>query len=304
MPHGTHNSLPDARNKSILISINGELFPRSEAKISVFDSGYLVGDGIWEGIRLHKGSLLFLDQHLDRMYEGAAKVKMDIPTRDEVIESIWQVLKANEMESDVHIRLMITRGNKKTPSQDPRFTITGPNIVIIPEYKVANPESRDKGLKLHTASIRRSGSDFLDPRLNCHSKLHEVITLNEALEAGCDEALMLDPNGNVATCNSTNFFMIKDGIVFTSTGEFCLNGITRAKVIRVCEENDIECRQTEFTVEDVYEADEAFVTGTFGGLTPVRSLDGKAISNASGIDLTSRLRDLYYELVEREVVSR
>ena len=281
MTHGTHNALEDPRNKSVLISINGELFPREEAKISVFDSGYLVGDGVWEGLRLHHGKLAFWDDHMDRLYQGAATIGMDIgKTRDELKEEIFKVIAANEMEDGVHVRLMITRGIKKTPSQDPRLTISGPNIVIVAEHKTADPESRDRGIKLFTSTIRRGSPDYLDPRLNCHSKLHEVQALIQALEAGADEALMLDVNGFVSTCNATNFFMVTKGEVWTSTGQSCMNGITRAKVIEVCEMHDIPCRQKNFSLFDVYGADEAFVTGSFGGLTPVTEVDGRILSGS------------------------
>tara|TARA_Y100001935_G_scaffold217449_1_gene189634 strand:- start:76660 stop:77574 length:915 start_codon:yes stop_codon:yes gene_type:complete len=301
LTHGTHNALEDPRNKSVLISINGELFPREEAKISVFDSGYLVGDGVWEGLRLHHGKLAFWDDHMDRLYQGAATIGMDIgKTRDELKEEIFKVIAANEMEDGVHVRLMITRGIKKTPSQDPRLTISGPNIVIVAEHKTADPESRDRGIKLFTSTIRRGSPDYLDPRLNCHSKLHEVQALIQALEAGADEALMLDVNGFVSTCNATNFFMVTKGEVWTSTGQYCMNGITRAKVIEVCEMHDIPCRQKNFSLFDVYGADEAFVTGSFGGLTPVTEVDGRILSGSVPGPMVKRLQDLYEQAISND----
>ena len=210
MNRGTHDSLADDRNESIVISINGELFPRNEAKISVFDSGYLVGDGVWEGLRLHEGVFVFLEDHLNRLYAGAKMIFMDIQkTREELTRMLHDAVEANRMEDGVHVRLMVTRGNKKTPSQDPRLTITPPNIVIIPEFKTANPDVRNQGVRLFTSAIRRGSPDYLDPRLNCHSKLHEVIALSQALRAGADEALMLDINGFVSTCNATNFFIVR-----------------------------------------------------------------------------------------------
>lgn len=244
MVHGTHNALDDPRNENVLISINGELFPRHEAKISVFDSGYLVGDGVWEGLRLHHGILVFWDDHMDRLYQGAKTIGMEIGMdRDQIKSQVSKVLDANDMTDGVHVRIMLTRGIKKTPSQDPRLTISGPNMVIIAEHKKADPETRNKGITLFTSTIRRGSPDYLDPRLNCHSKLHEVQALIQAIEAGADEALMLDVNGFVSTCNATNFFMVKDGEVWTSTGQYCMNGITRAKVIEVCEQNNIPCHQ-------------------------------------------------------------
>lgn len=304
MIHGTHNAVPDARNENVLIYINGELFPRNEAKISVFDSGYLVGDGIWEALRLHEGVLVFLDEHLDRLWQGAATIGMAVGmSRQELIDALWQTLSANEMHDNVHVRFMLTRGIKKTPSQDPRLTISGPNLVIIAEHKLADPASRERGVTLFTSSIRRGSPDYLDPRLNCHSKLHEVMALVQALEAGADEALMLDIHGFVATCNATNFFMVKNGEVWTSTGQYCMNGITRAKVIEACQQNNIPCQQKNFSLFDVYGANEAFVTGTFGGLTPVTKVDGRTIGSGSYGAMTRRLQGLYEGLVHEAVLA-
>lgn len=300
MVHGTHNAVEDDRNKNIKIYINGEFFKREDAKISVFDSGYLVGDGIWEALRLHQGVLVFLEDHLDRLWTSAATVGMQFPfTKAELTNTIWSVLNKNNMSDNVHVRIMITRGIKKTPSQDPRLTISGPNVVIIPEYKNASKESKEKGITLFTSTIRRGSPDYLDPRLNCHSKLHEVQALIQAIEAGADEALMLDVNGFVATCNATNFFMIKNGEVWTSTSKYCMNGITRAKVIEVCKTNNIPCFEKDFSLFDVYGADEAFVTGTFGGLTPVTKIDGRQIGDGKYGKTTRNLSSLYEGLIER-----
>ncbi|MCZ4410620.1 aminotransferase class IV [Cryomorphaceae bacterium 1068] len=302
MIHGTHNALSDSRNDSVLIFINNELLPREDAKISVFDSGYLVGDGVWEGIRLHHGVLCFIDDHLDRLWEGAASIGMQLPfSREELVETIRKTLHANKMEDDVHVRVMVTRGIKKTPSQDPRLTISGPNLVIIAEHKKASEETREKGITLFTSTIRRGSPDYLDPRLNCHSKLHEVQALIQALEAGADEALMLDVRGFVSTCNATNFFIVRKGEVWTSTGQYCMNGITRAKVIEVCERNGIPCHQKDFSLYDVYGADEAFVTGTFGGLTPVTKIDGRTIGEGTYGPMTKKLHQLYQSLIKEEV---
>lgn len=302
MVHGTHNAEADERNANIKIFINGELFDRDDAKISVFDSGYLVGDGIWEALRLHNDKLVFLDLHLNRMWEAAASVGMTLPfTKEELTQNIWKTIKANDMHDSVHVRTMITRGIKKTPSQDPRLTISGPNVVIIAEHKKASTESQEKGITLFTSTIRRGSPDYLDPRLNCHSKLHEVQALFQAIEAGADEALMLDANGFVSTCNATNFFIVKDNEVWTSTGQYCMNGITRAKVIEACEKNNIVCRQKNFSLYDVYGSDEAFVTGTFGGLTPVTKIDGRIIGKGTYGDFTRKLSGLYHELIEEEI---
>ena len=300
--HGTHNAIHDNRNDEVLIYVNGELFPRNEARISVFDSGYLVGDGIWEALRLHEGVLVFQDLHLDRLWHAAATVGMDLKmTKEGLVAEVWKTLHANKMHDHVHVRFMITRGIKKTPSQDPRLTISGPNLVIIAEHKIADPSSREKGVTLFTSTIRRGAPDYLDPRLNCHSKLHEVMALVQAIEAGADEALMLDIHGFVSTCNATNFFMIKNGEVWTSTGQYCMNGITRANIIRVCKENGIPCFEKNFSLFDVYGADEAFVTGTFGGVTPVTKIDGRIIGEGKYGPVARQLSDLYEQLIIREV---
>lgn len=302
MVHGTHNAIDDDRNKNIKISINGELFDRKDAKISVFDSGYLVGDGVWEALRLHKGVLVFADEHLDRLWHAAATVGMNLPfSKKELCQQVRKVLDANEMENHVHIRIMLTRGIKKTPSQDPRLTISGPNVVIIAEHKKASDKTKESGITLFTSTIRRGSPDYLDPRLNCHSKLHEVQALVQAIEAGADEALMLDIHGFVSTCNATNFFIVKGEEVWTSTGQYCMNGITRGKVIEACERFGITCRQKDFSLFDVYGANEAFVTGTFGGLTPVIKIDGRVIGNGNYGVSTKKLSSLYNQLIEEEV---
>lgn len=302
MVHGTHNALPDDRNKDILIYVNGELHPRNEAKISVFDSGYLVGDGIWEALRLSDGVLVFLKEHLDRLWTAAATIGMDLKmTREALVSEIRKTLDANKMTDGVHVRFMITRGIKKTPSQDPRLTISGPNLVIIAEHKKPSEESRKKGITLFTSTIRRGSPDYLDPRLNCHSKLHEVQALIQAIEAGADEALMLDIHGMVSTCNATNFFIVTNGEVWTSTGQYCMNGITRENIIRVCKESGIPVYERNFSLFDVYGAEEAFVTGTFGGVTPVTSIDGRQIGKGEFGPMSEKLSALYYDLVKREV---
>lgn len=299
MNHGTHNSLDDERNDRVLISINGELFPRAEAKISVFDGGYLVGDGVWEGMRVYAGKLAFAEEHMKRLEDGAKAIGLEIGlTRTELLQRVADLLLANQMEDQIHVRLMVTRGNKKTPSQDPRLALWGPNIVIIAEHKTVAPETYARGLTLFTSTVRRGSPDYLDPRLNCHSKLHEVIALNQALAAGADEALMLDVNGFVATCNATNFFIVRNGEIWTSTGRYCMNGITRAKVMELAPELGFRLVEKDFSLHDVYSADEAFVTGTFGGLTPVTAIDGKKIGSGRH-ELTLKLREGYQALVKK-----
>ncbi len=298
----THDALPDPRNEHVLVYINGDLVPRDDAKISVFDSGYLIGDGVWEGLRLYDGAFAFLEAHMDRLFQGAAAIGMAMHmTRQDYIDALYRVVEANHMETDVHARLMVTRGIKKTPSQDPRLLISPPTVVITAEHKRANPDVAAQGVRLFTSTVRRGSPDYLDPRLNCHSKLHEVIALVQALNAGADEALMLDIHGFVATCNATNFFIVRGGEVWTSTGQYCMNGITRGNVIRVCRENDIPVYEKNFSLTDVYDADEAFLTGSFGGLTPVSEVDGRKIRDFADRPITHRLTDLYRDLVERDI---
>lgn len=302
MIHGTHNSIEDSRNNNIKILINDDFFRREDAKISVFDSGYLVGDGIWEAMRLHDGVLVFKNQHFNRLWSGAKTIGIVLPfTKEELEAKIKLVIQQNNMETNVHVRVMITRGIKKTPSQDHRLTISGPNVVIIAEHKKASEESKNKGIALFTCTIRRGAPDYLDPKLNCHSKLHEVQALIQAVEAGADEALMLDVNGFVSTCNATNFFIVKEGELWTSTGEYCMNGITRQNIIDVAKNNGLICLEKNFSLFDVYGADEAFVTGTFGGITPVIKIDGKTIGNGTFGKVSKLLSEYYLSLIKSEV---
>lgn len=297
MTAGTHDYLDDPRNGDILISINGEMFPRDDAKVSVFDSGFMLGDGVWEGIRYHRGMLLFLTDHMDRLYEGAKAIDMDIGlTKAEMVTRLDAVLAANAMTTDVHIRLMVTRGVKSTPYQHPKVTITPPTVVIIPEYKVA---VEGTGIRLATVHVRRGAPDVQDPGLNSHSKLNCILACIQADKAGADEALMLDPHGFVATCNSTHFFIVRKGQVWTSSGRYCLAGITRANVLDLCRANGIEAFEKDFSLMHAHGADEAFVTGTFAGLIPVTEIDGRAISAEKG-PVTARLQNLYKALCERE----
>ena len=299
---GTHEAVPDRRNEDVLVYINGGFFRREEAKISVFDSGFLVGDGVWEGLRLHDGDFAFLDAHLDRLFGGAKAIGLEIGmTRQQVTAALHETVRRNGMTEDVHVRLMVTRGDKKTPSQDPRLVVGGPNVVIIAEHKRADAEVKERGVRLFTSTVRRPPPDTLDQRLNSHSKLHEVVALLQALEAGADEALMLDPTGAVATCNATNFFVVRRGEVWTSTGHYSLNGITRRMVIELCKADGIPVSERPFSLTDAYDADEAFVTGTFGGLTPVIGVDGRTIGSGGMGPTTRRLNDLYAEAVSRSV---
>ncbi len=299
---GTHQALPDPRNAGVLVWIDGRLVPRPEATVSVFDSAFLVGDGVWEGLRLVNGRFAHLDRHLDRLFQGAAAIGLKIgKSREELHAALRETVEANGMHDGCHLRLMVSRGTKSTPSQDPRLVVGGPTIVIIAEHKQADPEVIRAGIRLATSATRRPPPDTLDPKLNCHSKLHEVIALVQALQAGADEALMLDVRGFVATCNATNFFVVRRGEVWTSSGQYCMNGITRALVLEIARDLGLPARERDFSLSEVYDADEAFVTGTFGGLTPVIEVDGRVIGGgASPGPITTRLGVRYRELLAAE----
>lgn len=302
---GTHDYLDDPRNADILIDVNGAHKRRAEAMVSVFDSGFILGDGVWEGIRLHNGGLAFMDDHLDRLWEGAAAIDMDLGlTKAELTDRIMAVCHANGMDTGVHIRLMVTRGIKSTPYQHPRVTISGPTIVIIPEWKSATPETAVRPMTLFTVHVRRGAPDVQDPKLNSHSKLNCITACIQADKAGADEALMLDPDGFVATCNSVHFFIVKKGQVWTSTGDYCLAGITRANVLDIARENDIPAFERRFSLTDVYSADEAFVTGTFAGVAPVGVIDGRTIGTGERGPVTERLQQLYGAYIDRDVAGR
>lgn len=301
MAKGTHDHQGDPRNAGILVNVNGEFVPRAEATVSVFDSGFILGDGVWEGLRVHDGGIPFLDRHLDRLREGAKAIDLDIGVDHEgLARRILETLRANDMHDGVHIRLMVTRGIKSTPYQDPRVTISPPTIVIIPEFKDPLPETVEKGIRLFTVHVRRGAPDVQDPKLNSHSKLNCITACIQAAKAGFDEALMLDPHGFVATCNSTHFFIVRGGEVWTSTGDYCLGGITRGNVIRLCHDNGIPAREKNFSLTDVYGADEAFVTGTFAGLVPVREVDGRVLGEGRRGPMVERLQGLYKALAAAE----
>jgi branched-chain amino acid aminotransferase len=304
--HGAHDYVDDPRNADVLINLNGRLVPRAEAVVSVFDAGFVLGDGIWEGIRVSDGHPAFLDQHLDRLWEGAAAIALDIGlSRAELTSRLYDTLEANRMDgAGVHIRLMVTRGPKSTPYQDPRFSAGPATVVIIAEYKDPLPATVEHGLSLFTVHVRRATPDTLDPKLNAHSKLNDITACIQAYTAGADEALMLDPLGFVATCNSTHFFVVRRGEVWTSTGMFCLGGITRSNVLRLCAENGIPAQERSFSLTEVYNADEAFVTGTFAGLVPVHTVDGRQIGDGRRGPVVERLQSLYRDLVRDDVAAR
>ncbi len=302
MAKGTHDYVEDPRNETILINVNGAITPRAEAMVSVFDSGFMLGDGVWEGLRVHKGRIAFLDAHMDRLFEGAKAIAMDIGiSREELVARLYETIEANGMTA-CHIRLMVTRGIRSTPYQDPRVVVSPATIVIIPEYKEALPSTVENGIRLFTVHVRRGDPAVQDPKLNSHSKLNCITACIQATQAGADEALMLDPQGFVATCNSTHFFIVRKGEVWTSSGDYCLGGITRSNVIRLCRENDIPVFEKNFSLTDVYGADEAFVTGTFAGVVPATEVDGRILSKGRG-PMVERLQMLYKDLIERDTAS-
>jgi branched-chain amino acid aminotransferase len=294
------HDVSDPRNASILINVNGELKPRAEAMVSVFDSGFMLGDGVWEGMRVHKGRLAFLDRHLDRLFEGAKAIAMDIGLgREELTRRLYDTLAANHMDEGVHVRLMVTRGVRSTPYQDPRVVVGAPTIVIIPEYKEPDPAVYQRGLKLFTVHVRRGDPAVQDQKINSHSKLNCILASIQATQAGADEALMLDPHGFVATCNSTHFFIVRKGEVWTSSGRYNLGGITRGLVLEIAREAAIPAYEKDFSLTDVYGADEAFVTGTFAGIVPVREVDGRQLTCRGA--MVERLQKLYGDRVERDI---
>ncbi|MEH6791866.1 aminotransferase class IV [Parasphingorhabdus sp.] len=303
MAKGTHDFAADPRNEDILININGAMTPRAQATVSVFDSGFMLGDGVWEGLRVHRGKIAFLDAHLDRLFEGSKAIAMDIGiTREALVDRLYETISGNVMadHEGVHIRLMVTRGIRSTPYQDPRVVISPATIVIIPEYKEALPSTVENGIRLFTVHVRRGDPAVQDQKLNSHSKLNCITACIQATQAGADEALMLDPHGFVATCNSTHFFIVRKGEVLTSSGDYCLGGITRANVIKLCRENDIPVFEKNFSLTDVYGADEAFVTGTFAGVVPATEVDGRKLTEGRG-PMVERLQGLYRELIENDV---
>lgn len=301
MAKGTHEYQDDPRNAEILIYVNGELKPRAEASISVFDSGFVLGDGVWEGLRLHRGKILFLDDHLGRLYAGAQALDFDIGLdREALTQALYTTVEANGMHDNVHIRLMVSRGLKSTPYQDPRMTVGAATIVIIPEHKQPDPGVIEHGVRLATVHVRRGAPDVQDPKINSHSKLNCILACIQATKAGADEALMLDPHGFVATCNSTHFFIVRDGEVWTSSGNYCLAGITRANVIDICRQQGIPVYQRDFSLFDVYSADEAFVTGTFAGVVPVIDIDGRIIGAGTRGTMTAGLQDHYRAFIDAE----
>ncbi len=295
---GSQDFVDDPRNADVLALVDGELVPMRDATVSIFDAGFGLGDGVWEGLRLHQGALLFLDAHLDRLYAGAKAIQIDIGlTRDQMRAELKRLLAVNHMTDGAHLRLMVTRGRKRSINQDPRHALGRATVVCTAEFKVPGPAR--KGLALHIGSIRTSGAEVFDMHLNSHSRLNYIRALLEAIDAGADEAVMLDPNGNVASCNATNLFWVKDGEVRCATDRFCFPGITRSNVIALCREGAAPIRVGDFSPDDLLSADEAFVTGTMGGITPVSRIDGHLLGEGPG-PVTAALQAAYAALKDRD----
>ena len=305
MPGGSHEYIQDPRNENVLIYINGSILPRPEARVSVFDSGFLLGDGVWEGIRLHNDQLVFCEEHIDRLITGAAAIGMDIGmSKNDLVAKIHETLAANDMHVDIHLRLIVSRGLKTTPYQHPRVNVGPPTVVIIPEYKVVTEDSKSNGLKLVSVTTNRASESTQDPKINSLSKFNCIQACIEADRLGGDEGLMLDMHGYVSTCNSTNFFTVSNSEVWTSTGEYCLNGVTRSAIIDLCKANNITVMEKNFLTDDVHTADEAFVTGTFAGVLPVTAVDEHVLSDGQRGPLTKRLQELYCSEIDKRYPSK
>jgi len=301
----SHSYISNPKNDDIFININGQLYHRSEAKISVFDSGFLLGDGVWEGIRLHNSKLVFISEHLDRLFNSARGISLQIPlSKEDIIFEIEKVLLKNEMTDDVHIRLIISRGDKITPYQNPNANVGPINFVIIPEYKKTDPKVYENGITIGRVSTIRPSENILSTHYNTLSKLNCILASIEANKHKYDEGIMNDPQGNISTCNSTNLFFIKESQVWTSTGEFCLNGITRSKAIQVCNMNEIPCYEKNFTFEDIKDCEEAFVTGTFAGIIPVSKIEEFALSSTKSNSLVNKIRASYNQYINHEINSQ
>jgi len=301
--HTTHDAAEDIRNRDIKIYVNGGIVHRDEAKVSVYDSGFMLGDGMWEGMRLYNGTWAFFDEHMDRFFASCKSVSLDVGMdRDGIRDALTRTAKANGMGSDVHCRLMLTRGTKTKPFQHPSLSRSGPTLVIIMEHSKPVETLQSKGIRLATVPQIRGLPMAQDAKYNSHSKLNCVIASLQAEQAGADEALMLDPHGFVNTTNACNFFIVRKGEVWTSSGDYCMNGVTRQKVIDLCHANCIPVHEKNYSLYETYGADEAFLTGTFGAQTPVAEIDGKPIGDGSH-DMTKRIRTLYKDLVAQNVAS-
>ena len=295
----SHDYKQDKRNNNIKIYINGKFFLRKNAKISVFDSSVMLGDGCWDSLRFHNNKFIFLNEHINRLYKDAKLIDLKIPLkRKELIKALNKTISVNKMITNVHLRIIVSRGIKSTPYQSPAVTISKPTIIIIPEYKKPDIKIYKKGLKLVTVNTIRGPKNVQDPQINSLSKLNCILACIEANKKGGDEALMFDINGNIATNNSTHFFYIKKNIVFTSTGKYCVTGITRQKIINICKKNKIKVEQKNFKLNEVMKADEAFATGTFAGVMPIRQINKKKLVIKKE-NLTFKILNLYNKLINK-----
>jgi branched-chain amino acid aminotransferase len=298
----SHSFIYNSKNENIFININGELFHRNEAKISVFDSGFLLGDGVWEGIRLNQSKLIFINEHMDRLFESAAGISLNIPyTKKKIIDEINKVLLKNSMKDHVHIRLIISRGDKITPYQNPNANVGPINFVIIPEYKKTDPKIYEDGIKIGRVPIIRPSNNILSTHYNTLSKLNCILASIEANKLGFDEGIMNDPHGNISTCNSTNLFFIKENKVLTSKGNYCLNGITRGKAIKICQLHNIPLLEEDFTFDDIIDCDEAFVTGTFAGIIPVSKIENRYLKSTNSNSLVNQIRLMYNKYIQENI---
>jgi branched-chain amino acid aminotransferase len=302
--HTTHDADDDVRNRDIRIYVNGDIVHRDEAKVSVYDSGFLLGDGMWEGMRLYHGKWAFFDDHMDRFFNSCKAVSLDVGMdKAGIADALARTAEANDMTDDVHCRLMLTRGTKVKPFQHPSLSRSGPTLVIIMEHSKPVEALHKKGIRLATVPQVRGLPMSQDAKYNSHSKLNCVIACLQAEQAGADEGLMLDPHGFVNTTNACNFFIVRRGEVWTSTGDYCMNGVTRAKVIEVCRDNGIPVREKNFSLYEAYGADEAFLTGTFGAQTPVASIDDKPIGSGAR-PVMSTIQGLYKDLIRQDIAAQ
>ena len=300
----THDAEDDTRNQDIKIYVDGNIVHRNDAKVSVYDSGFMLGDGMWEGMRLYDGKWAFFDEHMDRLFDSCKAVSLDIGmSRKEVADALQQTMVANNMHTDVHCRLMVTRGVKAKPFQHPSLSRSGPTVVIIMEHSKPVDRLQSRGIRLASVPQVRGLPHSQDAKFNSHSKLNCVIGCLQAEAAGADEALMLDPHGFVNTTNACNFFIVRKGEVWTSSGDYCMNGVTRRKVVDLCKTNDIPVFEKNYSLYEAYSADEAFLTGTFGAQTPVAEIDGRQIGSGTAGPMTHRIRDLYKQLVAENIAN-
>jgi len=300
----THSAQEDARNEHIKIYVNGDIVPRMDAKISVYDSGFMLGDGMWEGMRLYDGHWSFFEDHMDRLFDSCKAVSLDIGMdRAGVADALARTAAANGMTTDVHCRLMVTRGVKVKPFQHPALSQSGPTVVIIMEHSKPVDGLQSKGIRLATVPQVRGLPMSQDAKFNSHSKLNCVIACLQAELAGADEGLMLDPHGFVNTTNACNFFIVRRGEVWTSTGDYCMNGVTRQKVIDLCRADGFPVFEKNFSLFEAYGADEAFLTGTFGAQTPVAEIDGKPIGTGSR-PVMARIQALYKEMIAQDIADQ